>query len=189
MASNTSASESRNETHLNKGNVRVNDLETLVHDWHKDLLANEKLLLQRAAEFDQQQEKLDRQTTTLVEVENLLETLEENLFELDESVKFMTKCNDCLENQMKQLDVESKKSLVTMKTNMNTEQERTATYNMMEQVDVELKTFEEKLVSLKEKIGFDKDASVFTLNDQITTCFHELEKIQESLKDLSVDEN
>ncbi|CAF3676397.1 unnamed protein product [Rotaria sordida] len=183
------SSSSMNEfisTILAKPNKTSNDLQEIINKWHDDLLKNEDYLLQHANQLNQKQQILNKTTELFIQNQDLLTNLEENLQEFQLSIQTLKKYNDELENNIEQLNNESKNLLPNILSNHKIEQDRSINYELMETVDNHLNELDKTIKQLYEKLQINKDSSIINTIDDLQTCFDDINNLQESIKQIKL---
>jgi chromosome segregation ATPase len=183
------ASTSTNEsisTILAKPTKTSDDLQQIINQWHDDLLKNEDYLLQYANELNQKQQMLNKTTGSFIQTQNLLSNLEENLQQFQISIQTLTKYNNELEDNIEQLNTESKNLLPNLLSNLKTEHDRSITYELMESVDNHLNELEQTMKQLNQILQINTDKSILKTTDDLQTCFHDIQNLQDSIKQIKI---
>ena len=167
---------------LKKPNKTVNDLQQIIDRWHHIVLKNEDNLLQYAKQLDQKHQLLNKTTESFIQTENLLLNLEESLKNFQISVQTLTKYNDELENNIQQLNSETKILLPNMLSISETEQNRSETNKLMESVDNDLDKLNQTMKQLYENLQINADVSVFNTVDSIQKCFDDIHTLERTMK-------
>jgi len=181
------SSSSTNElisTILAKPTKTSNDLQQIIDQWHNDLLKNEDYLLQYANQLNQKQQFLNKTTQSFIQTQDLISNLEENLKQFQISIQTLTKYNDELENNIEQLNIESKTFLPHILPNLKIEHDRSITNELMESVDNDLNQLEQIMNELNQRLQINTDNSIIKTTNELQTCFHDIENLQENIKQI-----
>jgi predicted RNase H-like nuclease (RuvC/YqgF family) len=181
------SSSSTNEfisTILAKPTKTSNDLQQIIDYWHKDLLKNEDYLLQYANQLNQKQQFLNKTTQSFIQTQDLFSNLEENLKQFQISIQTLTKYNDELENNIEQLNIESKTFVPHILPNLKIEHDRSITNELMESVDNDLNQLEQIINELNQRLQINTDNSIIKTTNELQTCFHDIENLQENIKQI-----
>lgn len=173
-------------TILSKPIKTTNDLQQIIDQWHNELLENEKNLLQYASQLNQKQEILNKTTESFIQTQDLFSNLENDLEQFETSIQTITKYNNELENNTKQLDSESKTLLPTILSNYKTEQDRSITYELMESVDNQLNELDQTMKQLNHILQINTDKSILKTTEELQTCFHDIQNLQDSIKQIKL---
>jgi chromosome segregation ATPase len=171
---------------LAKPTKTSNDLQKIIDQWHDDLTNNEDNLLQYANQLNQKQQKLNETTESFIQTQDLLSNLEKDLQQFQLSIEILTKFNDDLENNVEQLNTESKTLLPNIISNLKTEHDRSTTYELMESVDNHLNELEQTMNQLNQILQINTDHSIIKTTEEIQTCFHDIHHIQETIKQIKI---
>jgi len=171
-------------TILDKPIKTSNDLQQIINQWHDDLLKNEDYLLQYANQLNQKQQFLNKTTQSFIQTQDLLSHLEENLKQFQISIQTLTKYNDELENNIEQLNIESKTFLPHILPNLKIEHDRSITNELMESVDNDLNQLEQIMNELNQRLQINTDNSIIKTTNELQTCFHDIENLQENIKQI-----
>jgi len=183
--SSSSTSESIS-TILAKPTKTSNDLQEIINQWHDDLLKNEDYLIQYANQLNQKQQNLNKTTESFIQTQDLISNLEENLEQFQLSIEKLTKYNDELEINIEQLNTKSKTLLPNILLNLKTEQDRLMTYDLMESVDNHLTDLEKTMNELNHILQINTDKSILKTTDDLQTCFHDIQNLQETIKQIKL---
>ncbi|CAF3064721.1 unnamed protein product [Rotaria socialis] len=182
----TSSSHDFISTILTKPNKTSNDLHEIINKWRDDLMKNEEYLLQYAYQLSQKQESLNKTTESFIEAQNLLGNIEDNLEQFQLSTEALHKYNNELENNIEQLNNDSKTRLPNILSNMKTEQDRPMVNDLMESVDNQLNELVETTKQLYGSLQIGTDSSIVKTIDDLQTCFRDIDSIQETMKQIKL---
>lgn len=171
---------------LAKPTKTSNDLQQIINIWHEDLLKNEDQLLQYANQLNDKQQMLNKATDSFIQTQDLLADLEDNLENFQASIQILTKYNDELEQNIEQLNTESKTLLPNILSNVKTEQDRTHTYELMESVDNHLNELEQTINQLNKDLQLNTDKSIIKTTEDLQTCFQDINSIQEKIRQINL---
>ena len=166
------------------GMKTTDDFERIIDQWHNELLQNEGYLLHYAQQLDQQQQSLNQTTQSFIQSQDLLGNLEKNLQQFQFSIDNLTKYNNDLEQNIHQLNDQSKTYLPNILGNVKTEQDRSMTYDLMESVDTQLTELEQNIQQLNTTLRLNTDQSIVKTTEDLETCFHDIEQIQQTIEQM-----
>ncbi|CAF3994952.1 unnamed protein product [Rotaria magnacalcarata] len=185
-AMSTSSSYDLISTILTKPNKTSNDLHEIINKWRDDLTKNEEYLLQYAYQLSQKQASLNKTTESFIEAQNLLGNIEDNLEQFQLSTEALHKYNNELENNIEQLNNDSKTRLPNILSNMKIEQDRPMVNDLMESVDNQLNELVETTKQLYGTLQIGTDSSIVKTIDELQTCFRDIDNIQETMKQIKL---
>lgn len=172
---------------LAKPRKTTDDFERIIHHWNEDLLRNEEYLLRYAQQLNHRQDMLNQNTQSFVQAQDLVDNLERNLQQFQFSIDNLTKYNDDLEKNIGQLNNESKRFLPSCVGNVKIEQDRSMTYDLMESIDARLKELERNMAGLNNTLQLNTDHSIVKTTEDLQTCFHDIEQIQQTIEQIKLD--
>lgn len=169
---------------LAKPTKTANDFERLVRHWHDELMENEGQLLHHAQTLDHQQQSFNQTTRSFIQAQDLLGNLEKTLQQFQHSIDHLSKYNDDMQQNIDQLNDQSKTYLPNILGNVKTEQDRSITYDLLESVDSQLIDLETNINQLNNTLRFNTNQSIVKTTEDLQTCFHDLEQIQQTIEQI-----
>jgi chromosome segregation ATPase len=173
---------------LTKNNRTSDDLQQLIDQWHNDLLENEKRLVQYAHKLDLEEQILSKTTESFIQAQDVLNELEINYEEFNLFVQNFKTMNDELEANLEKFNNDSQTLLPAMIAKVETEQERASTYELMDSVDSHLQKLVSRIAQIHKSVQTDMGKSIITTADELQTCFHDIHQLQDTIKQLKIEQ-